>query len=122
MKELTEENPPIIIVRVGEREFRTGIDLEGDQRFLYHHRVNPEITELMRPRLHKVKTGELPEPEVNDPNYVMYTSGDLLRDYHFGRWTTEEMVDYVTNLRCTIQELRSFSIFSNLEIENPYIA
>lgn len=106
----------IIMVRVGNREFKTALDDHGVQRFLPHNECPPELVEKMRAwddYLNSKESRYEPIPA------GIYTPNDLAIDFHRGVYTVDEMLSYETYCGYSVCGLADLSYFDGLEIDNP---
>lgn len=107
-------DPSLIIVKVGDREFRTAIKGKR-QRFLPHNEGNAELTELMAEweRYRKIADDYSPCPR------NIYTYNEMIMDLATGKWTLDEVLSHQTANGCTVVELSHCSLFWGMAIENP---
>lgn len=101
-KQVWEDNAPRITVKVGEKEFQTFIDEHGVQRFC----GNSVITKLMH------------SPPLNDSHGIL-SLNTLAIDYHNGKFSSEDWLDFMTSFGYSVSGLCSLSAFTYLPVWNP---
>lgn len=109
------KEPEIIIVKIGDREFRTAIDSHGTQRFLPHDEVNPELSETMREFREYMESGKL----LRGVLFHGYGPSEMYRGVASGQWTLDEVLSYETANGWSVKGFADISIFDELTIENP---
>lgn len=106
----------IIMVRVGERSFKTALDNNGVQRFMPHDECPAELVEKMRDWDEYLSS--------KDSRYEtipagIYTPNDLAIDFYNGVYTVDEMLSYETYSGYSVSGLADLSYFDDMEIDNP---
>lgn len=105
----------IIIVKIGEREFKTALDQNGVQRFMPHDETPPELLEKMKEWDNFVHTAP---PRTREPAGI-YTPNDLAMDFYNGVYTVDEILSYETHCGYSVCGLADLSYFDDLPIYNP---
>lgn len=115
---MTKEYAPeeIIIVTIGDREFKTALDENDTQRFLPHNEGNPELAALMVGWNEWLNSSEATTGRV--PN-GLYTPNDMILDAARGRWTVDELLSYQTATGYSVAGLADLSTYEEMPISNP---
>lgn len=106
----------IIIVKVGDREFKTALDQNGVQRFMPHDEAPAELVEKLKDWEAYLNSDHSSHPPV--PKGI-YTPNDLAMDFYNGVYTVDEMLSYETYSGYSVCGLADLSYFEDMEIVNP---
>lgn len=106
----------IIMVKVGNREFKTALDQNGVQRFMPHDEAPPELVAKLKAWDDYLNMDHSTHPSI--PKGI-YTPNDLVLDFYNGVYTLDEMLSYQTYSGYSVCGLEELSYFEDMEIINP---
>lgn len=106
----------IIMVKVGDREFKTALDQNGVQRFMPHNEAPAELVEKLKEWEAYLHSDHSTHPSI--PKGI-YTPNDLAMDFYNGVYTVDEMLSYETSSGYSVCGLAELSYFEDMEIINP---